>query len=62
MTNQPVKYTVIEQTPAQPSTWQVMKPFVRFAFKAMALAGTAAFGIIKLVPALLRESNDPQRK
>ena len=33
--------------------WEVMKPFVHFAFKAMALMGSAIFAIVKLVPKAL---------
>lgn len=62
MTHHPVKYTAPQSNANRPDAWEVMKPFVRFAFKAMALIGTAAFGIIKLVPALLRESNQPAKK
>jgi hypothetical protein len=41
--------------------WEVMKPFVRFAFKAMAIVGGALIGIIKLLP-LLAEHKDPEPK
>jgi hypothetical protein len=30
--------------------WEVMKPFVHFAFKAMAVVASAIFAIVKLVP------------
>jgi len=33
--------------------WEVMKPFVHFAVKAMALMGSAIFAIVKLVPKAL---------
>jgi hypothetical protein len=37
--------------------WQVMKPFVYFAFKAMAVIGGALIGIIKLLPKLAAHRN-----
>jgi len=30
--------------------WEVMKPFVHFAIKAVALVGSALFAIVKLIP------------
>ena len=41
--------------------WEVMKPFVHFAVKAMALMGSAIFAIVKLVPKAL-EHKDEERK
>jgi len=42
--------------------WQVMKPFVHFAFKAMAVIGGALIGIIKLLPGLLENKHDDHKK
>jgi len=33
--------------------WEVMKPFVHFAFKAIALIGSVTWTIIKFAPRLL---------
>lgn len=44
------------------NNWQVMKPFVHFAFKAMTLIGGALIGIIKLLPMLLEHQNDGHKK
>jgi hypothetical protein len=41
--------------------WEVMKPFVHFAFKAMALMSSAIFAVVKLVPKAL-EHKDEDRK
>ena len=30
--------------------WEVMKPFVHFAFKAIAVIGSTLFAIVKLMP------------
>lgn len=35
--------------------WEVMKPFVHFGIKALAVIGSVAWGIIKLAPKLLHE-------
>ncbi len=41
--------------------WQVMKPFVHFAFKAMAVIGGALIGIIKLLPMLAGHKDDGRK-
>jgi hypothetical protein len=33
--------------------WEVMKPFVHFSLKAMAVIGTALFAIVKFIPKAL---------
>jgi hypothetical protein len=38
--------------------WEVMKPFVKFGIKALAIIGSVAWGIIKLAPKLLKSGND----
>jgi hypothetical protein len=42
--------------------WQVMKPFVHFAFKAIAVIGSALIGIIKLLPLLAEHKPDRKTK
>jgi hypothetical protein len=42
--------------------WEVMKPFVKFGFKAMTLIGGALIGIIKLLPMLAPNSEEPPKK
>ena len=41
--------------------WEVMKPFVHFAFKAMAVVGGALIGIIKLLPMLAEHKSEPKK-
>lgn len=41
--------------------WEVMKPFVHFGIKALALIGSVAWGIIKLAPKLLKENHDSSK-
>lgn len=38
--------------------WEVMKPFVHFGVKALAVIGSVAWGIIKLAPGLLKHKPD----
>ena len=40
--------------------WEVMKPFVHFAFKAIALIGSATWAIVKFAPRLLRIKSPTQ--
>ncbi len=37
--------------------WEVMKPFVKFGIKALALVGSVAWGIIKLATKLLAQAD-----
>jgi hypothetical protein len=37
--------------------WEVMKPFVKFGIKALAVIGSVAWGIIKLAPKLLADKS-----
>jgi len=63
METTPVKYTALEKSKEDRlQAWDVMKPFVRFGFKAMVVVGKATIEIIKLVPELLRESKQPPRR
>ncbi|MFD2871023.1 hypothetical protein ACFS5N_01005 [Mucilaginibacter ximonensis] len=68
MANHPVKYNRNQKNNHQNQTetwkhnWEVMKPFVRFGFKAMAIIGGALISIIKLVPELLDHHKDPPKK
>lgn len=68
MANHPVKYKRIQRSNNQPQpdawkeNWEVMKPFVRFGFKAMVLIGGAMISIIKLLPELLAEHKEQPPK
>jgi hypothetical protein len=42
--------------------WEVMKPFVRFGFKAIGVIGGALISIIKLLPMLAPEKEEPRKK
>jgi len=49
------KYNTIDQNPNKGSyltkeNWEAMKPFVHFAFKAVAIIGGTLLAIIKLIP------------
>jgi len=62
------KNNTVDQNPNKASyltkeNWEVMKPFVHFAFKALAIIGGTLVAIIKLVPKALEhkprnEKND----
>jgi len=62
------KNNTVDQNPNKGSyftkeNWEVMKPFVHFAFKALAIIGGTLVAIIKLVPKALEhkprnEKND----
>lgn len=41
--------------------WEVMKPFVHFAFKAIAVIGSATFAIIKMVPKALDQKPEERK-
>jgi len=41
--------------------WEVMKPFVHFAFKAITVIGSVMFAIVKLIPKAL-EHKPQERK
>ncbi|WP_461453560.1 hypothetical protein [Mucilaginibacter sp.] len=41
--------------------WEVMKPFVHFAFKAITVIGSVIFAIVKLIPKAL-EHKPEERK
>jgi hypothetical protein len=59
----PVQYTTVNKRKLdQLQAWDVMKPFLKFGFKAMLLVAKATVGIIKLVPELLSESKRPTRR
>ncbi|MGZ3756695.1 MAG: hypothetical protein ACXVAY_04555 [Mucilaginibacter sp.] len=53
-----------QQSPQQTwkENWEVMKPFVRFSFKAMGLIAGALIGIIKLLPTLVAEKSQQPKK
>jgi hypothetical protein len=55
MEEHPEKYNPKQNaTDVRRHNWEVMKPFVHFAFKAMVLVGGALIGIVKLLPGLIR--------
>jgi hypothetical protein len=41
--------------------WEVMKPFVHFAFKAMVIMGGAVISIVKLLPSLLEHHENSKK-
>jgi hypothetical protein len=59
MATQSIKDNQTSRAQTIRDNWQVMKPFVHFAFKAMAVIGGALIGIIKLLPALLEHKKPP---
>ena len=63
MENSPVKHNP-EQSRRETMrhNWEVMKPFVHFAAKAMMLVGGALVGIIKLLPALFEHKNNTTKR
>ncbi|GAA4088802.1 hypothetical protein [Mucilaginibacter panaciglaebae] len=63
MVNHPVKYNRPQRnTDTWKHNWEVMKPFIHFGFKAMALIGGAMIGIIKLLPTLLQRPDETSKK
>lgn len=63
MTKHPVKYNNNQHpNDTWKHNWEVMKPFVHFGFKAMTLIGGALIGIIKLLPGLLKDHQNPPQK
>ncbi len=57
------KNNTVDQSPAKGSyltkeNWEVMKPFVHFAFKAMVLIGGTLLAIVKLIPKALEHKSD----
>lgn len=68
MYKHPVKYNRNQKNNSQSQTetwkhnWEVLKPFVHFGFKAMAIIGGAMISIIKLVPELLDHHKEPPKK
>jgi hypothetical protein len=62
MATQPIKDNQTSRAQTLYENWQVMKPFVHFAFKAMAVIGGALIGIIKLLPVLLEHKDDEHKK
>jgi hypothetical protein len=41
--------------------WEVMKPFVHFAFKALGVVASAIVVIVKLVPKALEHQPEPKK-
>jgi hypothetical protein len=63
MANHPTKYNrAANKADIRRHNWEVMKPFVHFGFKAMALIGGTLIGIIKLLPALLQHHPETPKK
>ena len=57
----PAKSTPKKGTYLTQENWEVMKPFVHFAFKAIAVVGTALYAIVKFVPKALDHKHDEQK-
>ncbi|TSJ38775.1 hypothetical protein FO440_19925 [Mucilaginibacter corticis] len=63
MANHPVKYnTTQNRAGTWKHNWEVMKPFVHFGFKAIALIGGTLISIIKLLPMLAPHKEEAQKK
>ena len=61
------KNNTVDQNPNKGSyltkeNWEVMKPFVHFAFKAVALIGGTLLAIIKLIPKALEHKPANEKK
>jgi len=41
--------------------WEVMKPFVHFAAKAMMVIGSAVFAIVKFIPKALEHKEEDKK-
>ena len=41
--------------------WEVMRPFVHFAFKALGVVASALFAIVKLVPKAFEHKDDDRK-
>ena len=41
--------------------WEVMKPFVHFAFKAITVIGATMFAIVKLIPKALKHNHEEHK-
>jgi hypothetical protein len=58
----------IENQPNQKGTylhkdnWEVMKPFVHFAFKAIAVIGGTLLAIVKLLPKALEHKHEDKNE
>jgi len=61
MKNHPVKVVPQNREQTLRENWEVMKPFVHFAFKAMTIIGRALIGIIKLLPMLAKTETPPAK-
>ncbi len=44
-----------------PTTWDTMKPFVKFGFKAIGIIGGALISIVKLLPMLAPGKDEPPK-
>lgn len=42
--------------------WEVMKPFVHFAFKAITVIGSVMFAIVKMIPKALEHKPEERKK
>jgi hypothetical protein len=65
MPDRPIKTEIIrvnERPTTWRENWEVMKPFVHFAFKAMTIIGSALIGIIKLLPTLAGNTKPTEDK
>jgi len=60
------KNNTVDQSPTKGSyltkeNWEVMKPFVHFAFKAMVLIGGTLLAILKLIPKALEHKQGSEK-
>lgn len=63
MANHAVKYnTTQNRANTWKHNWEVMKPFVHFGFKAIALIGGTLISIIKLLPMLAPHKEEASKK
>jgi hypothetical protein len=63
METHPVKYDQHKnRADAWRHNWEVMKPFVHFAFKAITIIGGALVSIIKLLPMLVEHKHHEPEK
>jgi len=63
MANHPVKYKATQdRTDTWKHNWEVMKPFVHFGFKTIALIGGTLISILKLLPMLAPHEETPKKE
>jgi hypothetical protein len=43
------------------NNWEVMRPFVYFSFKALAVIGSALFAIVQMIPKMAEHKSDEKK-